>query len=74
MYSATKHHDLEYSNESLLCFGHGDGGGGPTPEMLERLRRVNDVVLILWSSLCDVKILYADDEHIIGWITYLQAK
>ncbi|CDS14068.1 hypothetical protein LRAMOSA06239 [Lichtheimia ramosa] len=40
---ATKHHDLEYSNESLLCFGHGDGGGGPTPEMLERLRRVNDV-------------------------------
>lgn len=46
MRSATKHHDLEYSNESLLCFGHGDGGGGPTPEMLERLRRVNDVVSI----------------------------
>ncbi|KAI8142671.1 glycosyl hydrolases family 38 N-terminal domain-containing protein [Fennellomyces sp. T-0311] len=37
------HHDLEYSNESLLCFGHGDGGGGPTPEMLERLQRLKDV-------------------------------
>ncbi|KAI9489855.1 glycosyl hydrolases family 38 N-terminal domain-containing protein [Zychaea mexicana] len=36
-------HDLEYSNESLLCYGHGDGGGGPTPEMLERLSRLKDV-------------------------------
>jgi alpha-mannosidase len=24
---------------TLLAFGHGDGGGGPTPEMLERFRR-----------------------------------
>lgn len=23
---------------------HGDGGGGPTPGMIERLRRVKDVV------------------------------
>ena len=23
---------------------HGDGGGGPTPEMLERLERMKDVV------------------------------
>ncbi|KAI7852311.1 galactose mutarotase-like domain-containing protein [Circinella umbellata] len=37
------HHDLEYSNESLLCYGHGDGGGGPTPAMLERLNRLKDV-------------------------------
>ncbi|KAI9311476.1 galactose mutarotase-like domain-containing protein [Dichotomocladium elegans] len=37
------HHDLEFSNESLLCYGHGDGGGGPTPAMLERLKRLNDV-------------------------------
>lgn len=26
------------SRESLLVFGHGDGGGGPTREMIERLR------------------------------------
>ncbi|KAI7906375.1 galactose mutarotase-like domain-containing protein [Cokeromyces recurvatus] len=37
------HHDLEYSNESLLVYGHGDGGGGPTPEMLERLKRMHNV-------------------------------
>ena len=28
---------------SLLPFGHGDGGGGPTREMLERARRVRDL-------------------------------
>ncbi|KAI8071075.1 glycosyl hydrolases family 38 N-terminal domain-containing protein [Gongronella butleri] len=37
------HHDLEYSNKSLLVFGHGDGGGGPTPEHLERLQRLKDL-------------------------------
>ena len=28
---------------SLLPFGHGDGGGGPTREMLERARRLHDL-------------------------------
>ena len=28
---------------SLLPFGHGDGGGGPTREMMERARRVHDL-------------------------------
>ncbi|MFE3324415.1 alpha-mannosidase [Streptomyces sp. NPDC059176] len=28
---------------SLLPFGHGDGGGGPTREMLERARRLSDL-------------------------------
>lgn len=28
---------------SLLPFGHGDGGGGPTREMLERARRLADI-------------------------------
>ena len=27
---------------SLLAFGHGDGGGGPSEEMLERVARLND--------------------------------
>ena len=30
-------------NRSLLPFGHGDGGGGPTREMLERARRLRDL-------------------------------
>jgi alpha-mannosidase len=28
--------------ESLLCFSHGDGGGGPTEEMLGRQRQLAD--------------------------------
>ncbi|KAI8366245.1 galactose mutarotase-like domain-containing protein [Blakeslea trispora] len=40
---AKNHHDLEFTNESLLVYGHGDGGGGPTPEMLERLERMRNV-------------------------------
>jgi alpha-mannosidase len=35
--------DSGWSSVSLLPFGYGDGGGGPTREMLERLRRVADL-------------------------------
>ncbi len=35
--------DSAWSGVSLLPFGYGDGGGGPTREMLERLRRVADL-------------------------------
>ncbi|HKY15708.1 MAG TPA: glycoside hydrolase family 38 C-terminal domain-containing protein [Microthrixaceae bacterium] len=30
------------SNRSMLLFGHGDGGGGPAPDMFERYRRLRD--------------------------------
>jgi alpha-mannosidase len=32
--------------ESLLCFGHGDGGGGPTEEMLLRQRQLSDFPIV----------------------------
>lgn len=32
--------DHERANESLMLFGYGDGGGGPTLEMLEQLDRM----------------------------------
>jgi alpha-mannosidase len=32
--------------ESLLCFGHGDGGGGPTEEMLTRQRQLSDFPVV----------------------------
>ncbi|RVU17624.1 alpha-mannosidase [Streptomyces antnestii] len=35
--------DKEAANSSLLPFGYGDGGGGPTPEMLARAARVEDL-------------------------------
>jgi alpha-mannosidase len=41
--SARAYKDHDRSRHSLLVFGHGDGGGGPTPEMLETLRRVADL-------------------------------
>jgi alpha-mannosidase len=37
------YHDHDRTRDSLLVFGHGDGGGGPTDEMLERLRRARDL-------------------------------
>lgn len=34
--------DHDRSNEAMLLFGYGDGGGGPTTHMLEVLKRVRD--------------------------------
>ncbi len=35
--------DHAWSDHSLMPFGHGDGGGGPTREMLERARVLSDL-------------------------------
>ncbi len=35
--------DLDRANRSLYVYGYGDGGGGPTREMLENARRLRDV-------------------------------
>ena len=40
---ARDYKDHPRSRHSLLVFGFGDGGGGPTPEMLETLRRARDL-------------------------------
>lgn len=41
--SQTNFKDKGRSNCSLLLFGDGDGGGGPHREMIERLKRINDL-------------------------------
>lgn len=38
--------DHAVSNRSLMCFGHGDGGGGPTAEMVERVGLLADVEVL----------------------------
>jgi alpha-mannosidase len=43
LYSMTNYKDLDRSKEAYLLFGFGDGGGGPTLEMLEQVRRMKDV-------------------------------
>jgi alpha-mannosidase len=41
--SVARFRDASWSDWSLMPFGHGDGGGGPTREMLERARRMADL-------------------------------
>ena len=41
--SVKRFKDKERSQFSLYVFGHGDGGGGPTEEMIERLRRLQNI-------------------------------
>jgi alpha-mannosidase len=41
--SARDYRDHDRSRRGLLVFGWGDGGGGPTPAMLESLRRCSDL-------------------------------
>ena len=35
--------DHEYTSHSVILYGYGDGGGGPTKEMIERLQRYRDL-------------------------------
>jgi alpha-mannosidase len=41
--SVTNHKDLRYTKAALVPFGFGDGGGGPTAEQLEKLRRLRGI-------------------------------
>ena len=43
LFNVTNFKDHERAKESYLLFGFGDGGGGPTVDMLERLKRMKDV-------------------------------
>ncbi len=40
MGSWTRYQDKEINNETLICYGFGDGGGGPTRNMLETSHRL----------------------------------
>lgn len=41
--SAHKNKDASIFDQSILLVGHGDGGGGPSPAMLESLNRMRDI-------------------------------
>lgn len=43
-YHAANYKDADRTTEALYLFGHGDGGGGPTAEMIETLRRSRDLL------------------------------
>lgn len=42
-HASSRFAEHRWSDWSLMPFGHGDGGGGPTREMLERARRMADL-------------------------------
>ena len=42
-YNARNFRENDRATRSLYVFGHGDGGGGPTVEMLENARRLDDI-------------------------------
>jgi alpha-mannosidase len=42
-YASRNHRDHHDSSSSIVPFGHGDGGGGPTALMMERARRQADL-------------------------------
>lgn len=43
-YHAANYRDSDRGRDAYYLFGHGDGGGGPTAEMLETLRRTGDLL------------------------------
>ncbi|GJD12481.1 Alpha-mannosidase 2C1 [Galdieria sulphuraria] len=44
--SVSNNHEIGVYNSSLMLFGHGDGGGGPTPAMLESLSRMENIAVV----------------------------
>ncbi len=43
LHEAANHMDNEHTNQGMLLYGWGDGGGGPDRHMLETIRRVKDL-------------------------------
>lgn len=43
LFNVANFRDHERANESYLLYGYGDGGGGPSAEMLEQLNRMENV-------------------------------
>lgn len=41
--NVSNHKNRDITQSALMLFGHGDGGGGPTVEMLERMRRARGI-------------------------------
>jgi alpha-mannosidase len=49
--------NLEVTKQALILFGNGDGGGGPTPPMLEKLRRARALVTVGEATTTDIPLV-----------------
>jgi alpha-mannosidase len=59
--------DHALSARSLLVFGWGDGGGGPTAQMLETLARVEDLQDVPRTTIGDPEAFFAQLAHEVDW-------
>ncbi|EGG21717.1 alpha-mannosidase [Cavenderia fasciculata] len=68
----SNHKNNDVSNNSLMIYGHGDGGGGPNIEMIERLSRLSDTNGIpqvkLQSPAEFFKVIEKDKDRLPVWI------
>jgi alpha-mannosidase len=71
LHSAKNFRDHGRSDESLYVFGYGDGGGGPTMEMIERLMRLRDVDGMPRVQMASPQAFFEraarDAEHLSTW-------
>ncbi|GJJ70118.1 alpha-mannosidase [Entomortierella parvispora] len=61
--SIKNNRDLAFSNQSLMPYGNGDGGGGPQRAMLERIRRMKDVDGLPRCEMGGVESFFEDVEQ-----------
>lgn len=59
-------HDHDARGSSLVLFGHGDGGGGPTPEILETAARIADLRGLPTVELADSEAFFTELEAAAG--------
>lgn len=67
----------EFSDETFAVYGFGDGGGGPTAEMLERLRRTEKGIIgipqtrmtLLEDSLTSIESKFIENSEAMNYTT-----
>lgn len=60
--------DRETSGESLLCYGHGDGGGGPTEDQILRIRQLADFPVVPKMRHVNVSDWFAQQRADATWV------
>ena len=60
--------DRETAGESLLCYGHGDGGGGPTEEQILRIRQLADFPVVPRMRHVNVSDWFAGQKAQAKWV------
>lgn len=60
--------DREEAGESLLSYGHGDGGGGPTEDQLRKIRQLEDFPVVPRMRHVNVSDWFAGRSATARWV------